>query len=321
MKTFLSLIILTLSLLACRQDAPFPDINDSRLLLTPSAKTLVSGKYTFTVPEGAISSPTEFAIDESSLCNYVYPANDIYLFRCITSFSPQNSRFQKPVTLTITEDRYWLRPVNELSLAQDYPVERLRLYEINTLAGRAIELPGARVQIKGDQISISAQINHLGDYQIGIPRSEIQFVGGRMEAILTGEINKTVRIESNKTGSGGVFQQSEYLSNYTSTVIGMYADPKNPLEADAIQIVTSETKVGIHNVITRLGENVAIVIYIQNGQKYTVTPFLDEPATIRFTRYEQPGGMVEGSYRTLGVVTPGDKVVRMTINFSVRRIL
>jgi hypothetical protein len=320
MKQYFSLIFFMLSLVACKQDAPFPEIKDGKLLFTPAGGTLVSGKYKLTIPAGAVNSPVEFTIDESSHCNYVYPASDIYLFRCISSITSQQSSFTQPLTLTITEDKYWLRPVNVLGLVQDYPVEKLRLYEINTYADRATEVPGARVEVKGDQVSISGQIRNMGNYQIGIPHREIQFLGGRMEAVLTGEFSKRLVIEGYTTGNGSAMQSSQYMSNHFSTTLSMVVDPKNPLESDLIAITTTATKVGTHPVVTKLGENVALIIFIQNGVKHTVVPFSGEPATVTFTKYEAPGGLVEGTYRTWGFLTPGDKTVRMNISFSLRRL-
>jgi hypothetical protein len=320
MKKIVNFIILTFGLLACKQEAPLPEANKGSLLFTPGGSTLVSGKYTLTIPDGAVSSAAEFKIDESSLCSYVYSASDIYLFKCISTFTPQNISFKTPVTLTITEDKYWLRPVNALGLVQEYPVEKLRIYEINTFAGRATELPGARVQVNGDKISISGQIWQLGNYQIGIPRREIEFLGGRMEAVLSGQISKRLVLESYDTGSGAATQSSQYMSNKFSTTISMIADPKNPFENNVMSIFTTATTPGTHPVTNKTGENSSLIIYLENGVKYTVVPFSGEPATVVFTKYERPGGLVEGTYRTLGLVSPGDKVVRIAMSFSVRRL-
>lgn len=316
------LLILVVALLSCQDEVELPQIHNG-LQLIPAGGIISAGNVSLNLPINALDQVVSFQIDDQKYCEYKHTAEDIYFFRCMYALEPNGTSFSQPVTLTITEDKYWLRPVNELGISQDIPFEKLRLYRINTQSGGVSEVPDAKVIIEGNQVKVSGKIRRLGNYQIGIPRSEIQFVGGTMIARLTNVdgVTKTMRISSNQAASGGSTLLTEYLMNKSTTNIYMSSTPQNFADGNSIIIVSKASKTGTHEAPAKIGENACGIFYTENGIKYGVAPFLGENTTIRFTKYEKIGGIVEGTFETIGLISPTDEPVLIQISFSVRRIL
>jgi predicted outer membrane repeat protein len=142
-----------------------------------------------------------------------------------------------------------------------------------------------------------------------------------MEAVLTGELNKTVTVESNRTGSGGALQTTQYLSGTLITAIALVADPNEPRESNAIRIITNVNSLtSLPGVTNEDGVNEVLVVFFENQERFDIKSVEGENAIIQFTAYEKVGGLVEGTYQTKGKVLQTGQIVSLHIRFSVRRV-
>jgi hypothetical protein len=321
LKYQIYLLYILLILGSCREEKVVPQVEQARIVFTQKSDTLTAGKFTFLLPDGAVTSDTEISIEAETTCNFVHPSNEIYFFRCIFSISPGNITFNSPVTLSVTEDKYWLRAVNDLGLVQDFPLSQLRLYEVDMATGKSTQVPEPSVEVTGNKVTVSGKVTRLGNYQVGVPRRAIQFLGGKIEAVLTDGLTKNITIESNKTGSGGALQTTQYLSGNLVTAIVLVADPIKPKDSDAIRILTSVIpSTSPSNVINEDGANEVLIVYFENQERMDIKSIEGEKAIVHFTTYEKVGGLVEGTYQTKGIVLQTGQEVNLLIHFSVRRV-
>jgi hypothetical protein len=321
LKYQIYLLCILLILGSCREEKVVPQVGEARIIFTHKSDTLTAGKFTFLLPDGAVTSDTEISIEEEASCNFVHPSNEVYFFRCIFSITPGNVAFNSPVTLSVTEDKYWLRAVNELGLVQDFPLSQLRLYEVDMVTGTSTQVPEPSVQVSGNKVTVSGKVTHLGNYQIGVPRRAIQFLGGKIEAVLTEGLTKNIIIESNRTGSGGALQTTQYLSGTLVTAIALVADPIKPKEFNAIRILTSVAPfTSPSNIMNEDGTNEVLIVLFENQERMDIKSIEGEKAIVHFTTYEKVGGLVEGTYQTKGIVLQTGQEVNLLIHFSVRRV-
>jgi hypothetical protein len=304
----------------CERGQPLPEAAPEAGLLPPSGGTVTLGPVSLQLPEGALDEATVVRIDAAGPCP-AGPGPDVYLFRCPYMIAPEQLQFKRPVVLTVTEYRYWLRAVNEQGIDQSYPAEKLSLFEIDASTGKATQVPGVQLQLLDNQVRLTAPITHTGRYQIGVPGEFIQFSGGWMEARLTGDIDTTIALRNYASASGGAVRQTEHLGNRYTTTLFVLDNPDDPVASAKISILTTATAAGTFPFTNANGENASVISYYRNGEQITVNPFLGEAGQIRFDRYDPPGGLVTGSYQTQGGASPGEKRVNITIRFGLRRLL
>jgi hypothetical protein len=187
--------------------------------------------------------------------------------------------------------------------------------------GKSTQVPEPSVQVTGNKVTVSGKVTRLGNYQVGVPRRAIQFLGGKIESVLTDGLTKTITIESNKTGSGGALQTTQYLSGTLVTAIALVADPIKPKESNAIRIITNVAPfMQQSNVINEDGANEVLIVFFDNQERMDIKSIEGEKAIVQFTTYEKVGGLVEGTYQTRGKVLQTGQEVNLLIHFSVRRV-
>jgi hypothetical protein len=319
------LILVSISLCCCKKEE-ISEYTIKKLYASPDGGTIETSNIKLSFLEGSVSEKTEIKVRNIDSLSEVNFADSIYFFRYLIGLTPENTAFQKPVTISISDYNYLYKAFDEDSYEIYYLVDDLKLYNIDFKSKKIFCLNDTKTDIHENTLSVQADISHTGYYAIGISKKKLDYKGGYFIATISSsdpEISDTtIRFESKSGKYSYCYLVNSLLSGTLTGIIQISQKGYN--NVFQLETFASHNNIGEHKIIWN-DENY-IVKYTQMNGRYGYSVEISgrtfDEGIVNFTKFGGLGENVEGTLISRGTTFSnlGNHIVEVNVHFSVKRL-
>lgn len=325
-------ILIILIFKGCNEDYD-QTLYEDFIIVTPYYQKIITDRVILEIPDGTVLENTEI---------YINPAHDefnlkeikdsIYIVRDAISLFPYDITLNKPVNMTIREDKNWFYILDDYGYELPFNIDHLKVFEVLSNSSYRV-LENHSIIDTNNILEISASIDNFGTFIMGVGKKDLEYWGGSFTAKITSndlsvldtifsctyDIFQYSWIETNKIQLSGLNSTNiqiapEYTENWSSD-----------LESKLLIIkTTANPDIGINNVKIDDLNNLYLFYWrheIRTSTTIEINSIPNSDAQIIFTKYGDHEELVEGkfigpcylSYRAYTYL------VNVDVTFKVRR--
>lgn len=306
--------ILLIISISCQEgeDIPVPELRQQNYSIGISSQIIEFNNIRLEIPEGAVNDCTLIAFGYTDIC---HQNGSVFYFRCLApSLYPEELDFNMPVKLSISEDLYWI--VDEYGYPVKEDINEISLYEILSGTSASAKIPDCEISYIEDKIIVSAEIDHLGIYQIGIDKEyylDPGYVNVEIYSEDTVMVFYTINTLKFQYGNWGFARiYPSYLSNIKFLNLNAFEEE----DGEAFWVYSQINSAGS---FSRVQTNEEYLFSYSSDSTNFIRSLPYDTAFICITKFDNPG-RIEGTYEGPGwfwtIMGNETKVVELKAEFS-----